>query len=113
LATDLDEESPHLLLLPRIKVPPRFERFFSVDERRFEKGFWRWAREKGLFVLILVCSIFPGPFFAALVIRFFDLPAQKAWSYAIITTVISTFISISLYLGALDGVRSFFASIFS
>jgi Zn-dependent protease len=85
----------------------------AFDERKLQKGIWAWARKRGPFFLVLVCSFFPGPFFAALVIRFLGLPPQRAWAYAVTTTMISTVVTISGYLGVIDGIRSFLASAFS
>lgn len=90
----------------------RFARAMTVDEKKLEKGIWPWVRRRGPFVLVLVCTFFPGPFFAGILIKFLGLPTQKAWTYAIICTLISTFLSISLYLGLLDGIRSFISSLY-
>lgn len=81
-------------------------------ESRLQKGPLSWIRKRGPFFLVLCCSFFPGPFFAGLVIKFLRLPAQKAWTYAIVTTLITTAISISAYLGLLDGLRAILAAVF-
>jgi len=83
----------------------------TVDEKKLQKGIWPWVRKRGPFVLVLVCAFFPGPFFAGLVIKFLKLPPQKAWTYAIVSTLIATFVSISVYLGLLDTIRSMLSNL--
>jgi hypothetical protein len=102
-----------------ILLPPQRKALFAagwakkltLDDSRFEKGVWPWFRKKGPFVLVLAANFLIGPFFAALVIRFLGLREQKAWMYAFVTTLICSAFWISVYLGAIEWVRSFLAAL--
>ncbi len=88
-------------------TPPFLRRFLTVDDARFSKGIWPWVRQRGPFTLVLAAALLLGPFFAALVIRFLGLNEHKAWLYSFTTTLISTVIWVSFYLGAFSALRSF------
>ncbi len=102
------------VLLPahrkRIVSIPFIEKFLTVDDKRFAKGPWPWIRKRGPFALTLAASLLIGPFFAAMVIRFLGLNEHKAWVYAFFTTFVSTVVWVSIYLGALDLIKSALAS---
>ncbi len=93
---------------------PWLRKYMTVDERRFQKGFWPWVRKRGAFVLVLVITFFIGPFIAALVMRFLlGLRGRRAWLYAAACNAISILFWISVYIGVTDWIRSLFASFFA
>ena len=93
---------------------PRLKKLFIVDQARMEKKLWRWARSKGAYPLIQLISFFIGPTYAAITIRLVLLfPDRKAWTYAFLTTMVSTFVLVSFYLGLIDIVKGHLLSIAS
>jgi hypothetical protein len=84
----------------------------TLDEGRFQSGVWPWFRKRGPFVLVLAANFLVGPFFAALVIRFLGLRERKAWSYAFVTTLLSSVFWVAVYLGAIEWIRSLLAVVF-
>lgn len=91
---------------------PKLEKYLTVDQSRLSKGIWAKALKAGPFALTLLVSLLAGGFFAALVIRFLGLPERIALKYAFLTTFIAVLVKISVYLGAVDVIRSFLADLF-
>jgi hypothetical protein len=93
---------------------PRLKKIFVVDAKRLDKPLWRWARSKGAYPLTQLFSLFIGPTYAAALIRLvLLLPNRQAWRYGILTTLVSTVLVVSLYLGLIEVVRDHLLSLAS
>jgi len=92
-------------------VLPCFERFLTVDVKKFSGGFWTWVRKRGAFALVAVSSLVFGPLFAAVASRFLGLAERQAWIYSFLSTLITTVVWVSIYLGVTDVIRSLLAII--
>jgi MFS family permease len=91
---------------------PKLKKVFTVDAKRFERPRWRWIRSKGAFPLVQAVSLFLGPSYAAATIRLILVfPDRKAWTYGLLTTLISTVLIVSLYIGLLDVVKEHLLSL--
>ena len=92
-------------------VLPCVERFLTVDEKKFAGGFWIWVRRRGAFALVAVSSLVFGPLFAAVACRFLGLAERQAWMYSFLSTLVTTVVWVSIYLGVTDVIRSLLAAI--
>ncbi len=99
-----------LVLIPKHKegevAIPSLKRFAQVDEGRFEKGVWPWVQKRGVPFFIFVATVVLGPFFTAILIRFLGIAEKKAWFYGISSSGLAVMLWVSIYLGAVDWIKS-------
>lgn len=93
-------------------------RVVSVDEAKIEAGWfgkaWKWIKGKGAFWAILAVSLLTTtPAAGAALSRTLKLPERKAWLYSMVSAVVFTGISISIYLGLVAGILAWVTAVFS
>ena len=89
-----------------------FRRLLTVDDKRFDKSIWLWFRRRGPFTLILAASLILGPFVGAWTARFLGLDEHRSWLYTFISTILTTLVWVSIYLGVADLLREYLRTVF-
>lgn len=83
-----------------------FAKRLGVEQARFEKGVWPWVMRRGIPFFVCVATVLLGPFFGAVLVRFLGISERRAWRYALVSSMVSVAIWVSVYLGFMDWVTS-------